>query len=104
MLHFTTISLIPQDDSCFHMLFLQTFSACFQLICCHSINIQYLAPFLFITILDYVLRETFFDNTDGLTITPRRTSRYPAVQIGALVYADNIAITCDTIDQAEEVF
>ena len=25
-------------------------------------------------------------------------------QIGALVYADNIAITCDTIDQAKNVF
>ena len=34
----------------------------------------------------------------------RRSSRYPAVRIGALVYADDIAITCDTIDQAENVF
>ena len=63
-----------------------------------------LAPFLFITLLDYVLCETLLDNIDGFTITPRRISRYPAVQIGALVYADDIAITCDTIDQAENVF
>ena len=54
-----------------------------------------LAPFLFITLLDYVLRETLLSNIDGFTITPRRSSRYPAVQIGALVYADNITITCD---------
>ena len=63
-----------------------------------------LAPFLFITLLDYVLRETLLDNIDGLTITPHRSSRYPTVRIGALVYADDIAITCDTIDQTKNVF
>ena len=63
-----------------------------------------LAPFLFITLLDYVLCETLLNNIDGLTITHCRSSRYPAVRIGALVYADNIAITCDTIDQAKNVF
>ena len=63
-----------------------------------------LAPFLFIALLDYVLRETLSDNIDGFTITPRRSSRYPAVLIGALVYADDIAITCDTIEQAQIFF
>ena len=63
-----------------------------------------LAHFLCITLLDYVLRETLLDNIDGFTITPRRSSRYPAVLIGALVYADDIVITCDTIDQAKNVF
>ena len=63
-----------------------------------------LAPFLFITLLDYVLRKTLLDNIDGFTITPRRSSRYPAVLIGALVYADDIAITCDTIEQAQNAF
>ena len=38
-----------------------------------------LAPFLFITLLDYVLRETLLDNIGGFTITPRRSSRYSAV-------------------------
>ena len=61
-------------------------------------------PFLFIILLDYVLRETLLDNIDGFTITPRRSSRYPAVRSGALVYVDDIAITCYTIDQAENVF
>ena len=54
--------------------------------------------------LDYVLRETLLDNIDDFTITPRRSSRYPVVRIGALVYADDIAITCDTIEQAQNVF
>ena len=63
-----------------------------------------LAPFLFITLLDYVLREMLLNNIDGFTITPPRSSRYPAFQIGAPVYADDIAITCDIIDQAKNVF
>ena len=63
-----------------------------------------LAHSLFITLHDYVPHETFFDNIDGLTIIPRRISRYPVDHIGALVYADDIAITCDTIDQAENAF
>ena len=63
-----------------------------------------LAPFIFITLLDYVLRETLLDNIDGFTITPRRSSRYPAVRIGVLVYAYDITITCDTIDQSKNVF
>ena len=32
-----------------------------------------LAPFLFITLLDYVLRETLLNNIDGLTFTPHRS-------------------------------
>ena len=56
------------------------------------------------TLLDYVLRETLLDNIDGFTMTLRRGSRYSAVRIGALVYADDFAITCDTIDQAKNVF
>ena len=55
-------------------------------------------------IIDYVLRETNLSNIDGFTITPRRSSRYPTVRIGALECADDIAITCFTIDQAENVF
>ena len=62
-----------------------------------------LAPFLFITLPDYVLRETLLNNIDGFTISPRRCSCYSAVRIGGLVYAIDIAITCDTIDQTEDV-
>ena len=68
------------------------------------LQVESLAPYLFITLLDYVIRETLFDNIDGFTITPRTSSRYPAFRIGDLVYADDIAITCDTIVQAQNVF
>ena len=60
-----------------------------------------LATFRFTTQLDNVPSETLLNNIDGFTITSRRSSRYPAVRIDALVYAEDIAITCDTIDLAE---
>ena len=63
-----------------------------------------LATFLFITLLDYVLRETLLCNIDGFTIIPRRSSRYPAARIGALVYANDIVITSDTIVKAKMFF
>ena len=62
-----------------------------------------LEPFLISTLLDYVLRETLLNNIDGFTIIRRISSCYPAVRIGALVYENDIAITCDTIDQFENV-
>ena len=63
-----------------------------------------LAPFLLITLLDYVPCRSHLDNIDGFKMTPRRSSRYPAVRIGAKVYADDIRITCDTIVQVGNAF
>ena len=57
-----------------------------------------LAPFLFITLLDYVLRETLFDNIDGFTITPRRSSRYPAVSMTTIIFVD-FSKAFDSIDR-----
>ena len=68
------------------------------------LQVDSLAPFLLITLLVYFLRKTFLDNIHRFTITPCRSSRYPAVRIGALMNADDIAITCDTIEQAQKVF
>ena len=63
-----------------------------------------LAPFLFVTLLDDVLRETLLSKIYGFTVTPRISSRYPADRIDALMYANDIVVTCDTIDQLENVF
>jgi hypothetical protein len=50
-----------------------------------------LAPYLFVIILDYVLRKCL-DPADGFEVTPRRSSRYPAERLAALAYADDIAL------------
>ena len=46
-----------------------------------------LAPFLFVTVMDFVLREVFQDSTNALQITSNSPTR-----IGALAYADDIAL------------
>ena len=59
--------------------------------------------YLFMMLPDYICCYMLINKFDDLTVTPR-SSRYPTVCIGALMYWDNIAIVCDTIDQADNVF
>ena len=55
-----------------------------------------LAPFLFIIVVDYALR-TSITSSDGLTLMPRRSSRYPAEKLADLDYADGIALLEDCV-------
>ncbi|KAL8587252.1 hypothetical protein ACOMHN_013336 [Nucella lapillus] len=59
-----------------------------------------LSPFLFITVLDSVLRQTLREE-DGFTVKRRRSSRHPETKLCALAYADDIAFISDTPDGAE---
>ena len=45
----------------------------------------------------------FYIWTSALVATEHRSQHYLADRIGALMYAYDITITCDTIDQAENV-
>ena len=64
-----------------------------------------LAPFLFIIVLDYALRQA----TDGVgtelgfTVTPRRSRRVPAVRITDLDFADDICLLSNQIEQAQQL-
>jgi hypothetical protein len=61
-----------------------------------------LAPFLFIIVLDYVLRNCMtLDH--GLTIIPRQSRRVPAVRVTDLDFADDLALTADTIEQVQQL-
>lgn len=65
-----------------------------------------LAPFLFIIVLDYAMREALADGREeelGFTITPKRSRRYPKVALADLDFADDIALLSDTIKQAQEL-
>ena len=64
-------------------------------------KVDTIAPFLFIICLDYVLRKSIDCNTElGLTITERKSTRYPAVNITDADYADDIAITTNNLREA----
>ena len=60
------------------------------------------APFLFIIVLDYALRSSIIIS-DGLTLKPRRSSRYPAEKLADLDYADDIALLEDCIEAAQDL-
>ena len=63
-----------------------------------------LAPFLFVVVLDYVLRMSLDNmNEKGLTTQPRRSSRHPAQHLTDLDFADDLALIAESISDAESL-
>ena len=64
-----------------------------------------LAPFLFVIVLDFALRKAISGREQelGLTLTPRRSRRYPAVVLTDLDYADDISLVSNPVEQAQEL-
>jgi hypothetical protein len=64
-----------------------------------------LAPFLFIIVLDYAMRQATggMETNLGFTITPKRSRRTPAVTLTDLDFADDICLLCNQIHQAQEL-
>ena len=61
-----------------------------------------LAPYLFISCLNYVLRTSIDKiKENGFELTKKRSRRYPAKTITDADYADDIAILANTPNQAE---
>ena len=61
-----------------------------------------LSPFLFIILMDYILRQTLSDET-GFVVRKSRSTRFLAKYIHALAYADDIALISESADSAEPV-
>ena len=63
-----------------------------------------LAPFLFIIVIDYVLRTSVDTiSNKGLELKPRASSRYPAEHITDADFADDIALVANTLKNAQEL-
>ena len=64
-----------------------------------------LAPYLFIIVLDYVMRVALGNEEAnlGFTISQRRSRRHPAEILTDLDFADDIALLSDTLNQAQEL-
>ena len=64
-----------------------------------------IAPFLFIIVLDYALKQAFkiSNSACGIVIEPRKSSRYPEVRIADLAYADDIALLNSSLQLAENL-
>ena len=54
------------------------------------------APYVFVLVVDYILRHAISDNTHGFTISPRvgtrSCTRFPAYAVSDLIFADDIAL------------
>ena len=64
-----------------------------------------LAPYLFIIVLDYVLREAIEGHEEslGLTIKPRQGRTVKAEKVTDLNFADDIALFSDHFQQAQDL-
>ena len=61
-----------------------------------------LAPFLFITALDYALRIATRDEKNvAFTLTEARSRRHQAITISDTDFADDLALTSNTLEQAQ---
>ena len=64
-----------------------------------------LAPYLFVIVLDYVMRNIFAGREEeyGFTLQRRRSSRVKAITVTDFDFADDLAITTEEIEQAQEI-
>ena len=62
-----------------------------------------LAPYLFVIVIDYVMTTALRGKDLGFTVNPRRSRRYPAVKVTDVDFADDLALTTDTAEQAQNL-
>jgi hypothetical protein len=62
-----------------------------------------LAPFLFVLVLDWVLRSGIPNNEDGFLICRRTSSRHPEKRLALLAYADDIALLSSSAEGAQRL-
>ena len=61
-----------------------------------------LAPFLFIVVVDYVLRMSVDNiNKKGFQLHPRKSSRHPAIYLTDTDFADDIALISNSLENAQ---
>ena len=62
-----------------------------------------LAPYLFIIVVDYIMRTAMgnLEEPVGFTIRPRQSRRHPAEKLADVEFADDVALITDTIKEAQ---
>ena len=61
-----------------------------------------LAPYLFIIVIDYLMRQALEGRDVGFTLRKRRSRRHPEVKLTDTDYADDLSLISDTVEQAQE--
>ena len=64
-----------------------------------------LAPFLFVLIVDYAMRQATDGHVEqlGFEITPRKSQRHPAIKVADMPFTDDVALFFEEIEQAQKV-
>ena len=63
-----------------------------------------LAPYIFIIALDYCMRQALSKHPEiGFTIKPRQSRRVKAERVSDTDFADDLALTTDTVAEAERL-
>ena len=71
---------------------------------CSRSTMKHITPYIFIICLDYVFRTSIDKiKENGLEMTKKRSSRYPAKAITDADYTDDIALLSNALAQAESL-
>src|SRR5205085_5495342 len=62
-----------------------------------------LSPFLFIIVMDWIIRTSIPDDSNGLVLNKRRSSRYPESRLSLAAYADDLALFSSTGAKAQRM-
>ena len=60
-----------------------------------------LAPYLFIIVIDYVMRQSLEGNSYGFTLELRQSRRHPEKKVQDTDFADDLALLTDTVEDAQ---
>ena len=61
-----------------------------------------LAPYLFVIVIDYIMRVSLEGKDFGFTLHPRRSRRHPAVKVTDADFADDLALITDSVAEAQD--
>ena len=62
-----------------------------------------LAPFLFVVLLDWVIRFAFPSDSDGFLVRRRNGSRHPEKRLSVLAYADDLVLLSSSAEGAQRL-
>ena len=62
-----------------------------------------LSPFLFVVVMDWVIRTAIPDDSKGFLLERRRSSRYPEKRLPILAYADDLVLLASKVEAMQEM-
>ena len=63
-----------------------------------------LVPLVFVLVVDYAMKQAIHGHEEelGLEITPRKSQQHPAIKVTDMLFADDVVLPSEEIDQAQK--